>query len=637
MSEPENLGPDRASEIMAREEPVDLPEGLAPPADSDRPGDDHAVDGWAPDDMPPAPPVTGDGDPGWTGEDGPPVSPPEADPAAVAECAGYDLNDYGNGRRFVRHFGRDLRFVSRMGWHVWDGTRWKVDEEIAKDVAPRVRSLAQKIGPLIALEAAHIVPTPRERDLLEKEAALLRREADLERTPDDARPDDWADRIASVRGQLRALEAQLKGLRTKVGRRLTHAKNAGNSGPLSNMAGEARVMLALSHELMDAAPLDVNTETGVLRFQRIWDQDRWRARVDLVDHDRDQLITKMAPVAYDPDAECPRFHAYLNRIQPDLAMRRFLARWLGLSMTALTWEQRLAFFYGSGANGKSVLTDLLARILGDYAATAKIESLTGQSRRGGGDATPDLIPLVGARFVRASEPDEGQRLQEGLIKELTGGEKILVRALHADFIEVQPLFKLTISGNHKPDIRATDDGIWRRVMLVPFDVQIPKAERDAGLGEKLWAERSGILNWLIGGLLDYLENGLQEPASVLDATAEYRDESDPVGQFLSDCTVITAAPTDSVQATELRDAFVFWQMGQATTVWTDATIAKRLAEKARRYRGPGGVTFEAGKAHGGTKVYRGIRLSEDFARAVRNAPRDTQGRFIRVRTPEDDT
>lgn len=617
---------DAVRAILGREEPVELPPALTAAAPGGAPAHD-------------APPPPEDGDPGWTpdaGPDGgPPVPPAEADLAAVAECAGYELNDYGNGRRFVRHFGEDLRFVSRMGWHVWDGARWKVDEEIAKDVAPRVRALAQRIGPLIALEAGQITPTPRERELLEKEAALLKREADLERMPEDTRADDWADRLASVRGQLRALEAQLKGHRTRIGRRLTHAKNAGNSGPLSNMAGEARVMLAVHHELMDAAALDVNTQSGVLRFTRAWDVDRWRARVELVPHDRDQLITKLAPVAYDPDAECPQFHAYLNRIQPDGAMRRFLARWLGLSMTALTWEQRLAFFYGSGANGKSVLTDLLARLLGDYAATAKIESLTGQSRRGGGDATPDLIPLVGARFVRASEPDEGQRLQEGLIKELTGGEKILVRALHADFIEVQPLFKLTISGNHKPDIRATDDGIWRRVMLVPFDVQIPKAERDAGLGDKLWSERSGILNWLIGGLLDYLEGGLQEPASVLDATAEYRDESDPVGQFLADCTVVTAQPTDQVLATELRDAFVFWQMGQATTVWTDATIAKRLAEKARRYRGQGGATFEGGKVHGGTKVYRGIRLTEDFARTVRNAPRDTQGRFIRTRTADD--
>ena len=160
--------------------------------------------------------------------------------------------------------------------------------------------------------------------------------------------------------------------------------------------------------------------------------------------------------------------------------------------------------------------------------------------------------------MRTSEPDDGQRLQEGLIKELTGGEPILVRALNENFVLVYPIFKLTISGNHKPEIHGGDDGIWRRVMLVPFDVQIPQEERDPELGAKLWAERAGILNWLIKGLLEYLAHGLQVPDLVLAATAEYRDDSDPLSTFLTGCCGVCGNPEHSMRSKDLCDAYAFW-------------------------------------------------------------------------------
>ncbi len=163
--------------------------------------------------------------------------------------------------------------------------------------------------------------------------------------------------------------------------------------------------------------------------------------------------------------------------------------------------QKLAFFHGGGANGKSVLVDLMARMFGDYSASARIESLTGKNKKSGSDSQPDLMPLIAARFVRTSEPEDGERLQEGLVKALTGGEPMMIRALYSDFIIFRPIFKLTISGNHLPEIRGGDDGIWRRVMLVNFPVQIPEKKRipKEELDEILWQERSGILNWLIQG------------------------------------------------------------------------------------------------------------------------------------------
>jgi putative DNA primase/helicase len=293
--------------------------------------------------------------------------------------------------------------------------------------------------------------------------------------------------------------------------------------------------------------------------------------------------------------------------------------------------QKFAFFYGSGANGKSVLIDLIARMMGDYAHSAKIESFTGRNRRGGGDATPDIFPLMGARMVRASEPEEGERLQEGLIKELTGGEPLLVRQLHEDFIEVHPFFKLTISGNHKPEIRGTDDGIWRRVLLVPFDVQIPPEERDEKLIEKLWAERSGVLNWLIDGLLQYLEAGLQEPAQVRDATQDYRADSDPIGSFLGDACVVTGDPDNFLYARELIQGFNLWLDLRGEGMWGDRTISLKFKNLAGRFRDTRtGKQFSAAKRD--ATGYRGVRFTPEFRRQFDDAPRDAKGRPVAAAT-----
>lgn len=519
-----------------------------------------------------------------------PPRPPAAAPVEggpLRACADQPLNDVGNGARMRLHFGDDLIYVARVGWFVWDGQVWRKD---ADQMA--VRAKAQAIGPLIAAEAPFIQPSPGLSDA-EREKQL-------------------AERIAQ---------------------RLRHAKNAGNSGPITNMMAESSVALARPIEALDAPPLMVNCLSGVLQFS-VW-EDRESgaskvARMDLLPHDRAHLLTKMMPVAYDAQARCPRFDGFLERIQPSREIREFLARVFGLAMTALTGDQMLCFFYGNGANGKSVLIDLMARVLGDYAATAKIESLTGTNRRGGGDATPDLVPLIGARFVRASEPDEGVKWQEGLIKDLTGGEPILVRALHSDFVSVRPQFKLIISGNHKPDIRGTDDGIWRRLKLVPFEETIPVGERipKNELDAILFAEASGVLNWMVAGLIDYLENGLAEPDMVRLATAEFREESDPFGTFLEDACVVTGDAADVLPARDLVQAFNFWRFQRGEGPFGDTTVAKKIKERSRKWRSRStGQKFTEGKSVGLSR-YSGIRFNDVFGRAWRDAPKDQRGRAI---------
>ncbi|MDS9467336.1 phage/plasmid primase, P4 family [Paracoccus sp. MBLB3053] len=592
---------DQVRNVMGHAEDVDLPEGYAREDDGDVPED------YAP---PPPPP-----------EDRLPDDDEPEDP--VSQSSRQPLNDIGNGCRFRIHFGENLLFVSQVGWFVWDGARWKRDPEISRDCSPLVRSRAHQMSGLIEKEIDWLQPSKRDRQLLEEERKLRSRRIEIEAMPDYAGDETLIDELGQIGTRLRTIDGALKTHKSLIGRRLTHAKNAGNSGPMSNMIGEARVMLAHAVDEMDKGDLDVNTLSGVLRFTRIpGDPENGMSamsHVELVAHDRAQLLTKVMPVAYDPDAKCPRFDEFLQQIQPNIEMRKFLQRWFGLSMSGLD-IQKLAFFHGGGANGKSVLVDLMARMMGDYAATAKIESLTGKNKKSGSDSQPDLIPLIGARIVRTSEPEEGERLQEGLVKALTGGEPMMVRALYTDMITFQPIFKLTISGNHLPDIRGGDDGIWRRLMLVTFPVQIPEKKRipKKELDDILWQERSGILNWLVQGLIDYLDGGLREPEAVQAATEGYRKDSDPIGTFLADATIVTGHEGDFMTGRELNEAFNFWIEERGDSRWGLRTVSLRMKAKADAWRHPdSGKTFAAGKS--GVTGYRGIRLTEEFAARKRAA------------------
>ncbi|NOX39774.1 MAG: hypothetical protein GXP05_04470 [Alphaproteobacteria bacterium] len=576
-------------------------------------------------------------EPPRTPPDGPPPAPPVDDPHdPFMRAAAQPLNDYGNGQRFVIHFGRDLMFVPRVGWHVWSGKVWEFDPPLNSkngitSGGIAVRAKAQKIWALIEKETDYIQPTKRERKLLEEKRRLRDRETELEGLQDCDRAEGHDAELSTLRMRMKTIEGIVKTHETMIGRRLTHAKNAGNNGPIGHMMTESTTDLAVPFEDLDAHPLEINTKSGLLRFSVVDARNEGGGKTAdcrLLDHQRDQKLTKIMPVTYDSRAEAPLFHSFLERIQPDREMREFLKRWHGLSMTGLK-IQKLAFYFGSGANGKSVLVDLMCRIMAGYAASLKIESLTGSNRRSGAEATPDLIPLLGARLVRASEAEQGEKLQEALIKQLTGGEPIPVRPNYGDQINMDAIFKLTLSGNYKPEIRGTDDGIWRRVMLVPFDVQIPENERDEQFGEKLWAERDGIFNWMCEGLLDYLEGGLAPPEQILSATKEYREESDPISNFLTTCCTITGNHSDAILSKELGDAFNYYLLERGYTTWKPTTFAKQIAMKSRQWKHPETrKQFDKGKSS--LSQYTGLKLTDAFHRRFKDAPKDQNGRPIGV-------
>jgi putative DNA primase/helicase len=230
----------------------------------------------------------------------------------------------------------------------------------------------------------------------------------------------------------------------------------------------------------------------------------------------------------------PLWTAFLDRVTDhNTELQDFLQRYMGYCCTGFTSEHVFVFAYGTGANGKSTFINTIARIFGNYATVADMSTFLASNVE---HHPTDLAKLMGARLVVAQETQKGRRWDETKIKALTGGDKLTARFMRQDFFDFVPKFKLFICGNYKPQLASVDEAIRRRLLLVPFTVQIPPAERDLHLAEKLWEERRAILRWCIDGCLEWQRIGLAPPKAVLDATEEYFEEQDTIQEWLEDCT-----------------------------------------------------------------------------------------------------
>jgi putative DNA primase/helicase len=248
----------------------------------------------------------------------------------------------------------------------------------------------------------------------------------------------------------------------------------------------------------------------------------------------DYITKKTACRCAPPGTPHPQWTKFLNRVTNDNAeLADFLKRWCGYCCTGFTSEHVFVFAYGTGANGKSTFVNTIHGIMGSYATIADMSTfLASNSER----HPTDLAKLRGARLVVAIETQKGRRWDETKIKTLTGGDKITARFMRQDFFDYTPTFKLLICGNHKPRLSSVDEAIRRRLLLVPFTVQIPLAERDKNLPDKLRTEWPAILRWMIDGCLDWQRIGLAPPKIVLNATEEYFAEQDTLQQWIDDCT-----------------------------------------------------------------------------------------------------
>jgi len=253
---------------------------------------------------------------------------------------------------------------------------------------------------------------------------------------------------------------------------------------------------------------------------------------ELKPHNPDDLITKITPSEFNPDASCAIWDSFLHRIMDgDQTKIDFLQRVIGYSLTGDTSEHAIFILYGNGSNGKSTLLETLRVMLGGYAKHTSSNSLLSQRWS---QIPNDIARLNGARFVSAVEISMGKKLDEAQIKQLTGGDQVVARFLRQEFFEFRPSFKIFISSNYKPEIRGVDHGIWRRIYLIPFNVSIPNEEIDSRLPEKLLSELPGILAWAVRGCLEWQREGLNPPEKIREATASYREEMDILSAFFED-------------------------------------------------------------------------------------------------------
>jgi putative DNA primase/helicase len=489
---------------------------------------------------------------------------PETEVQSIAKSLGnYEPSETTTepgGERFtdMRNAGRLAGIVKERVGHAEEmKDRWYIFREVRltlenrSGMVPFVGALAQTLFveadriTASAMGAMSAMPNSAELEGLSVK--------ELQRKTDDAHD----PRLASVIEQL--LRAQ-------------EMKDAATR--LESMAGcyatiemaKAEPSLRLKMEQLDAHPTWLNTPTGTL------DLDTGEVHA----HRFADYLTKLTGASYDPTATCPRWDAFLEQMLPDPEVRAFMQRAIGYSLTDLTTAQCLFFLYGKGRNGKTTVINAVRRMLGDYAAATKASTL--MVKQHGDDKRNDVAVLRGARFVSATEAEDGQQVAESLVKELTGQDPITARLMYAEFFTFTPTFKIFLAANHKPLVRGTDLAIWRRIHLVPFTQTVPLDQVDATLPDHLAAEQNGILNWAIAGYRDYRDGGLRPPKAVTDATEEYRAEMDPLADFLAEACFV--GPSVQGRASELYSAYQRWAQAHGIKFpWTAKRLGLQLQDR----------------------------------------------------------
>jgi putative DNA primase/helicase len=435
--------------------------------------------------------------------------------------------DLGNAQLLVDLCGTDVRYCHGLGWMAWDGMRFIPDR--------------------------HAVVMRKAKETVE----FIHKAAD-EYKAKEIQP--------QRKGGLKVPEKE-KSFADKLKEHATRSESKARLEAMPKLVESDKAVRIVSEQLdtdlnaLTALNGTIDLHSGTLR-----------------DHRREDLITKLAPVEFDLDATCPRWDLFIDRIfDGDEELKCFVQRAVGYSLTGDTSEHCLFLLYGTGANGKSVFLETLCELLGDYAQQTDFTSFL--MHRSDGPRN-DLAKLRGARFVVANEAGEGRRLDEVVIKQLTGQDTISARFLYKEFFEFRPTFKIFLAANHKPIIRGTDHGIWRRIRLIPFDVVIPPHEQDKQLREKLLAEAPGILAWAIRGCLAWQKEGLRIPQAVEVATNAYREEMDSVGQFLTERCILK--PHLRIQSRTLYSIYRGWTEGLDERPLTHKAFSMRLLERGFR-------------------------------------------------------
>ena len=438
----------------------------------------------------------------------------------------YDQTDTGNAHRLYDRFGKIIRYsFNRKKWYFWTGKMWTLDE------SGEIKKLADEICEDLKREAWNV----QDEDLQEK--ALK-----------------FAKKTASSNSK----EAMIK--------ECQHIED-----------------IPASPDDFDAYVDYLNCQNGIVNLRN----------GELIPHDSSFMMSKICSSEYDVRGGKPkRWLQFLDEVTGgDKKLQEYIQKCIGYSISGSNKEQCAYFLYGMGNNGKSTFLDTIADLLGTYAANAQPDTIMLQSRIGssGGGANSDIARLKSARFVTCEEPTEGVRLNEGLLKQLTGGSKVTCRFLYGDEFEYTPEFKIWVATNHKPTVRGTDIGIWRRIKLIPFEVNIPKDKVDKNLKYKLRQEFPQILAWAVEGCIKWQREGLEEPERVVEATKDYKQEMDLIAGFIDQCLMIDYDTDNKIMASDLFAIYSQWAKRNNEFEMSSKKffmeVAKKIPDKGRNGRG----------------------------------------------------
>lgn len=496
--------------------------------------------------------------------------------SSLAEAPQYEgttdeLTELGNAEHIARaHAGKILFVTSWEEFIVYDGACWQLDTSKTKATELAIDTIRKL----------------HEEACARRDAACAEYELIEDKKSDEAR----------------AAEQRVKRAAARVHWYKTSMSNA-KLGAALNLA-RSQPGLSCTHTDLDAHPFLFNVKNGTIDLQT----GRLRP------HDPRDLITKIANVSYNPRAACPQFDAFLTwAMRGDENLLGYLRRTAGYALTGTSREHILIFHHGDGKNGKSTYTKLLGKMMGAYCVAAPRGLLV--ARNNGAEPHPaDLARLYGARLVLCAELQENQSLDESKLKDLTGGDVISVRRMHENFWDMTPTHTMSVHGNHKPVIKGTDGGIWRRIKMVPWLAIVDPSKVDAKLPEKLERELPGILAWAVRGCLEWLKHGLGEPPAVKEATEEFRTESDYFGEFLRSRCVFE--PEARIARSKLRKEYEDW----CDEVGAQPIGPRRIADRLKR----SGITRTSVRAPTATGVipvdgWKGVRIRTEFDVPVEEA------------------
>lgn len=338
-----------------------------------------------------------------------------------------------------------------------------------------------------------------------------------------------------------------------------------------NMINEIKHLVSVLHSQWDKEKMMLNTPSGYIDL----------TNGTLHDHDYKKMFTQETGVDFTEKVDCPQWLEFLDQtFNHDKEVIHFVQKAVGYSLTGSNSEQVMFIPYGNGRNGKSVFLNVVKYAAGSYAKTMNAETIMQKRNNSSQGPSSDIARLESARLVISSEANEGDRLDESLIKQMTGGDTLVARYSYGSDFEFNPTFKLWMATNHMPNIHGTDEGIWRRLVIIPFNHTVKKENVDKNLEDKLKAESMGILKWAIDGAMMWQREGLNEPDSIRSAGKGYREEMDVIQAFVDENCQIS--PDFSVQASELFNAYRDW--ADETNNWKGMSNTKFGREISKRFK-----------------------------------------------------